>query len=241
MEVAGLAIGLVGLYNVCVEVLEKVDAYRNFGAESRLALTRLDINKAIFKDWADRVGLTAAVAGTANVSPDTARHATPRPHHPLLEDPAVGPLVQRTLACIRDIFSATDISLSKLDLLLDMDSEVSLSPGADATVVQKALLRGLKPLEAAKKRPLMLAAKKAKLGWAWGGKGRFIAQVEAFEVLLERLRTLVPPGGVGGSDVSSVADAGRNRDGKSGTSPIVLISSHNLLFGSYLAHANIGA
>ncbi len=216
MEVAGLAIGLVGLYNVCVEVLEKVDAYKNFGAESRIAMTRLDMNKAIFKDWADCVGLTTPLAGAANVASDASHRAKQRRYHPLLDDPTVGPLVQRTLACIRDIFSAADVSRSKLDQLLEIDGDMLLSPSGNMAVEAKALLRGVKPLEAATKRRPMLAAKKAKLGWALGGKGRFVAQVEAFEDLLERLRTLVPPSRVGGGDDSvmvPVADAVRNREG----------------------------
>jgi hypothetical protein len=181
MEVAGLAIGvagLAGLVSACSDVLDRVESYKKFGSESRLLTTRFDINKAIFLDWSQRVGI---------VSAHTVNEAR---HHPLLDNPDVRALVHRSLLCIRDVFSATEASRSSLDLLLDLDVS---TPGVEQKGFSLARLRIDDESPDAIKSHSTLGARRAKFSWASGGKKRFAAQVEAFEALLERLRTLVPP------------------------------------------------
>ncbi len=45
-------------------------------------------------------------------------------------------------------------------------------------------------------RPVQ-ASKRTKIGWALGGKAKFITQLESFEALVNRLYSLVPPAGMG--------------------------------------------
>jgi hypothetical protein len=185
MDIASLAIGAVGLASlatVCADVLKKVESYNNSGSESRLLSTRFDINKAIFRNWAKRVGI---ISGHA---------LNETKHHPLLDDVDVSQLVLRTLVCISDIFNATETSRSSIDLLSDFDRVTPLLHSAERkAALTKQRGGGDDKLSHSKKLHSTLSARKAKFGWAWGGKDRFVAQVEAFEALLERLRTLVPP------------------------------------------------
>ncbi len=197
MEIASLAIGvasLASLVSTCVDLLERVESYKNFGAESRLLTTRFDVNKVIFRDWAQRVGIVSAHALNA------ARH------HPRLDDSDVRALVHRSLSCIRDIFSATEASRSSVDLLLDLDEDTHSQPGAEHKGFSLARMRNKDEPPNAKKSHSALGARLTKFSWAGGGKKRFAEQVEAFEALLERLRTLVPPS----SDDESEKNLGGN-------------------------------
>ncbi len=206
MEVASLvtgAVGLAGLVRVAVDVLNCVETYKNITADSRLLTTRFDINKAIFRDWAKRVGI---VSGHA---------LSDAQHHPLLSDADVSAVVHRTLLCIGDIFSETAASRNSIDmLLLELDRDVPPLPsGEHKPPSSMTKLRGVDAQQNTKKQhsALNLSARKAKLAWTWGGKSRFTAQVESFEALLGRLRTLVPP-------IQS-DDQEKHLDGKSICSP----------------------
>jgi hypothetical protein len=195
MEIASLtisAIGLAGLVPVGSDVLKTVESYRNFCTESRLLKIRFDLNKAIFPSWAKRVGIVSSHA------------ISEAQHHPLLDDAKICTLVHRTLLCIGDIFSAMEGSQGAPDLPVcsDQDSLPLPQPGTGlpTTPAQPATIK--KPHSG-----LSLSARKVKLKWAsGGGKDRFVAQVEAFDALLEQLHTLVPP--------VRIDDNGKTSEGK---------------------------
>jgi hypothetical protein len=188
MEAASLAIGAVsvaGLVRVGVDVLNSVESYKNVAADSRLLRTRFDINKAIFREWAKGVGIISCHA------------LSEAQHHPLLDDADISSVVHRTLLCIRDIFGETEASRNNIDmLLLKLDCDVPPLPSAEHKPSSSLTkLCGVDKQQNPKKKhsAFNLSTRKAKLAWSWGGKNRFTVQVEAFEALLKRLRTLVPP------------------------------------------------
>ncbi|KAF5701311.1 hypothetical protein FGLOB1_10282 [Fusarium globosum] len=60
MEVAGLTIGavaLVSLFKDCVDLFSMITAARDLGKDAALMDTKLDVEKMLFLQWSDRVGL----------------------------------------------------------------------------------------------------------------------------------------------------------------------------------------
>ncbi|KAL8882863.1 MAG: hypothetical protein Q9192_007508, partial [Flavoplaca navasiana] len=57
MEAAGLAVGILSLYNAAIDILGRVDTYKKFGAESQISLVHFEAAKVRLQDWADRVGI----------------------------------------------------------------------------------------------------------------------------------------------------------------------------------------
>ncbi len=98
----------------------------------------------------------------------------------------------RILVCMRVIFS-TEATRSYIDLLSDLDR---VAPPLSSPKRQAAptKLRGGGDDKPSHDKKLLttLDARKAMLGWAWGGKDRSAAQLGAFEALLERLRSKIP-------------------------------------------------
>jgi hypothetical protein len=59
MEPAGLAlgsIGLAGLFSTCLDVIDRVDTWRNFAVESQALRTRLETEKLRLEKWGEAVG-----------------------------------------------------------------------------------------------------------------------------------------------------------------------------------------
>ena len=60
MEAAGRGIGvagLVGLFNTCVDIIERVDSYKDVGGESRSLLARFEADRVRLRRWGQIVGL----------------------------------------------------------------------------------------------------------------------------------------------------------------------------------------
>ncbi|SCO09631.1 related to small s protein [Fusarium fujikuroi] len=76
MEVAGLTIGavaLVSLFKDCVDLLSMITAARDLGKDAAIMNTKLDVEKMLFLQWSDRVGLLKQGSASTNAllcSPD---------------------------------------------------------------------------------------------------------------------------------------------------------------------------
>ncbi|MBE3044219.1 NACHT domain-containing protein, partial [Candidatus Bathyarchaeota archaeon] len=60
MEAVGLAVGalaLVGVFKDCVDLLSYIDTARSLGRDYEVCQTKLEVEKTLFLQWADRVGL----------------------------------------------------------------------------------------------------------------------------------------------------------------------------------------
>lgn len=94
MEAAGLGIGiagLAGLFSACLDIIEKVDSYKDFGFESDYLFARFDADRVRFRKWGENVGINQE------------EH-----HHSSLDDPAVRPAVDKILQSIRNIDGGTE-------------------------------------------------------------------------------------------------------------------------------------
>src|SRR5437762_8290269 len=59
MEPGGLAVsivGLAGLFSLCLDVIEKVEKYKDFGTDSRTLIAQFEADKLRFKRWGEKVG-----------------------------------------------------------------------------------------------------------------------------------------------------------------------------------------
>lgn len=54
--ISGFA-GLAGLFSTCLGVIERVDSYKDFGAESRSIIAQFEADKYLFAKWAQDVGI----------------------------------------------------------------------------------------------------------------------------------------------------------------------------------------
>ncbi|KAF5611696.1 uncharacterized protein FSUBG_2133 [Fusarium subglutinans] len=83
LEVAGLTIGAVALVNLfkdCVDLFSMIKAARDMGKYAAILDTKLDVEKMLFLQWSDRVGLLKQDSPNANAvlyNPDT-RHIVSR-------------------------------------------------------------------------------------------------------------------------------------------------------------------
>ncbi|KAF5540016.1 ankyrin repeat domain-containing protein [Fusarium mexicanum] len=92
MEPVGLAVGLVGLFSTCMDVMQRVDSYRTAGRDSRQLDAQLNATMHLFERWGDGVGISKGKLSDN--------------HHPDLDNPRTYAVTKGLLNSIKD-FSAT--------------------------------------------------------------------------------------------------------------------------------------
>jgi hypothetical protein len=96
MEPIGLALGsiaLAGLFSTCVDCFELVEGGRDYGRDSAILLTKLEIERTRFLIWGEAVGLLESSATGRN---------------PKLDDPQLRTTIENILICIKLVFTDTD-------------------------------------------------------------------------------------------------------------------------------------
>lgn len=89
-EAIGLVLGvagIAGLFNACIEAISLFHASRSHGRDFEIIMTRLEIEKTLFLQWAERVGILRA----GNNGPD---------HDNRLNNPRTHSAVANALSCI---------------------------------------------------------------------------------------------------------------------------------------------
>ena len=100
MEVAGLFLGIAGLYAVCTEILDQFDSYRDFGISSSQLAARFEAEKLRLREWADVAGIQGGMLM--------------EDHHRRLDDLAVRAIVYQILHSIVDLFPRAEQTLSDI-------------------------------------------------------------------------------------------------------------------------------
>ncbi|ETS78829.1 hypothetical protein PFICI_08682 [Pestalotiopsis fici W106-1] len=167
MEIAGLGIGIAGLagmFSTCLDVVERIDSYKDFGIDSRAIMSQFDAQKLLFKRWGKAVGFEGS-----RLRDD---------HHEYLDDATTLSVVQSILDSICEIAGDPDrLSLGK------QDRPEFAGPKRQPYGAQESWhgrFRGD-------------ASHKAKIGWTLRHKARFLALIQHFGNLVEKLHQLVPP------------------------------------------------
>ncbi|KAI4264937.1 MAG: hypothetical protein L6R38_009753 [Xanthoria sp. 2 TBL-2021] len=86
------AIALVSVFTTCVECFEYIDATKSCGRDLELLAIKFAIEKTRFLIWGDSVGLSSADDRTRSTK---------------LDSPLCRPIVEKTLNCIRLLFTDT--------------------------------------------------------------------------------------------------------------------------------------
>lgn len=190
MEVAGLAIGiagLAGLFSTCLDALEKVDAFRDFGVEYRMLRSQFQADKLLFHRWCENVGFRHG-----RIDPD---------HHKDLDDPAIRQVVEEILISIRDL-SGAGIDSSDEKGFEKVSGAYLWDQGAPSSHPSVTHTNGQLVSQSR-----FTKSTKERISWALKGKNKAIFQVQAFSSLLQKLQDIIPPG-----DQSSLNIA--NREGR---------------------------
>lgn len=169
--IAGFA-GLAGLFSTCLDVIERVDSYKDFGIESRSIIAQFEADKYLFTKWAQDVGIDKDLEkGNRNY---------------YLDNPETILIVQSILSSIQEIFGKTKSTMSSL--LPVVKADPTLFPD------------GIRFLTEHEKPQTFEGAvsRRSKIGWSLRNKSKFIYQVQQFGALVQRLHSLVPPGGLTG-------------------------------------------
>jgi hypothetical protein len=162
--IAGFA-GLAGLFSTCLDVIERVDSYKDFGDESRAIITQFEADKLLFKKWAQNVSISQTKLEEG--------------HHKSLNDPETFSIVGKILYSIHEIFTKADTTVSNLQPIGEADlrsQDLALLPRGR---VQHQSVQASIP-------------KRKRIGWALRGKVKFIAQVQQFGALVQKLQDLTP-------------------------------------------------
>ncbi|KAK1846430.1 ankyrin repeat domain-containing protein 52 [Colletotrichum chrysophilum] len=108
MEPVGLAVGvagLAGLFSTCLEAVQRVDSYKNYGRESRSLAAQFDADKHRFEQWGQAVGIKDGKLSDA--------------HHPALDDAQKLSIVHKLLGSIQDFCSGADDTIDQRPALAD--------------------------------------------------------------------------------------------------------------------------
>lgn len=91
MEPAGLAVGLLGLaglFNTCLEVVNRYDSWKSFGADLHSLTAQFETQKIRLERWGEAVGIE--------------RDGLSSRHHELLDDPRILSNAKNLLSSIKD-------------------------------------------------------------------------------------------------------------------------------------------
>ncbi|KAH7308871.1 hypothetical protein BKA65DRAFT_361242, partial [Rhexocercosporidium sp. MPI-PUGE-AT-0058] len=86
-------VGLAGVFSACLDVIEKVDSYKEFSSESRSVVAQFKADKVLFMKWAQGVGIDKN---------------TPKNGHNRFDNEEINSIVQEILSCIQEIFNKAD-------------------------------------------------------------------------------------------------------------------------------------
>ena len=164
MDVAGLLLGIAGLFSVCVTVLDKVQSYKSSEHESHQLVTRFEAEKFRLYEWAKLVGIRGGVLLEE--------------HHSRLDDLAVRSIVYQIICSIIELFPRTEKTLIHLGHVKPIDqAQLTGQTAIESSVSTHSIGR---------------LSQKSRIKWMFGNEVKFTRQIETFEVLIDKLYALVP-------------------------------------------------
>jgi hypothetical protein len=177
MEPISFTVGIVrlaGLFSVCLDFIDAVDSYKEFGLESRSIVAQFKADKLLFTQWAQDVGI--------------GKNKLKNNYHTRLDDQEIKSIVQEILSSIQEIFSHTEGTMSNLQSAVEA-GPISFPNGIQFPNARQTTQK----LEGA-------LSKRTRIGWSLRRKAKFISQVQQFGDLVQRLYSLVPPEGLTGPE-----------------------------------------
>lgn len=168
MEIVGLAVGIPSLLSACMDTLERIEAYKEFGVESRHVIAQFEADKLRLKRWANEVGISDG--------------KWKEMHDPWLKNHDLVAAVKKILNSACEIFDATERTRSQLRI----DSEENNEPFPDIPGFPMGKTKN-------KEKESSAMSIRGGLGWAFKRRGKFANQVDMFRTDVDMLYNLVPP------------------------------------------------
>ncbi|EUC42801.1 hypothetical protein COCMIDRAFT_72496, partial [Bipolaris oryzae ATCC 44560] len=206
MEVAGLAIGtvaLVGVFGDCVELLSYIGAAKSMGQDYAVLATRLDIQRVLLHQWANRLNLLDS------------EHYDKR-----LDDPHIGPLISQGLDCIRQLLQDSH-KLEQRYGIRPAKIHESIEPPTDLSIRLKSQfsqmarkLRSLNDVQSVhlyqSEQPDQLPNKRRKtqhvavdkVRWIIRDKEQFEGLIQSLSELIADINAIIPPQSGKSTDVA---------------------------------------
>lgn len=183
LEIAGLTIGavaLVGTFKDCIDVFGMIVSARSLTDDAEVLNTKLDVEKMLLLQWADRVRLTE-----------------PRDYDQRLDDPDLNGTIARVLGSIkkllsdgktlRDRYGLVDYQEVKHDLVLDN----SVGTTASSTRLQKFIER-LNRLSLDTEGSRREHSVATRFKWVVRDKDNFSNLMDELSYFVSRLHVLIP-------------------------------------------------
>ncbi|KAL8903148.1 MAG: hypothetical protein Q9207_004117 [Kuettlingeria erythrocarpa] len=167
MEVAGLAVNILSLYNAVFDILVRFDAYRNFATESRATIIRFEAAKIRLHDWADSVGIKDG---------KLISH-----HDPRLDDLDRASMIRDVLDCLKQLLDKIEYARSTIKL----PTRQRISETNQWTTPLDDSSRDVESNQSLSKR--------SRIAWATGGKDKLNKDVVVFEGLVNALYHIASP------------------------------------------------
>ncbi|KAF2720013.1 hypothetical protein K431DRAFT_192823, partial [Polychaeton citri CBS 116435] len=167
MEPAGLAIGLVGMFSACMDIWDRVDAFRDADKEQRQVYVRLQAEKFRLRKWGDEVGLANGELNDL--------------HDVRLDDSRIRSLVEKVLFSVGEALEPNDEKLSQMRIEFK---------GRDAFSVFGAASLGNKSKGSQKQS--LPRSKIDGLAWALRRKGQLTIGVDDVKKFVDILYDLIP-------------------------------------------------
>jgi len=167
MEFVSLAIGVVSLYNISIDVLNRVCDYKEFQFETQTTLLRYEASKLKLQNWAKALGICDGKLLDS--------------HDPRLDEPITALIIQNILTSSIKAFDKVEYTNTSLRLPLRQRSA-----GTDGWLLPIDNIKH----DVAERQKL---SKRGRIAWATGGKTRLSNDVRTFEGLVTILSELVPP------------------------------------------------
>lgn len=172
MELAGLGIGIVGLaglFNTCLDIVARIDSYKEADFDAKFLSTQFESDKIILRQWGQQVGLAGDPSGQNNPSKK-------------FDDPNVQAVVHKTLELITRIDSEAGIDLQDSLQSSDPTGPKSMPNAPDRT--KRRLTESLK----------IQGSRSSRVTWSLKNKTKYANKVQAFGVLVRQLFQLIPIG-----------------------------------------------
>ncbi|KAJ3466958.1 hypothetical protein MRS44_004522 [Fusarium solani] len=187
MDIAGLTVGavaLIGTFKDCIDLYSMISAARSLGKDAALLETKLDVEKMLFFQWADRVGLVK-----------------PQEWDKRLDDETLNATVAGVLSSIKTLLGEgkalqTRYGLERRDLSIGETSFIDDTTKASTPRMER-LLRNFEKLNLSSSTPeggTETKSFKVKDRWCWvvRDKDKFDQLIQELFYFNSRLDTLVP-------------------------------------------------
>ena len=162
------AMGVPDLFGACIDILERADAYKEFGVESRSMIARFDADKLRFRRWANEVGIFDGKCKEK--------------HDHWLNDRELESAVKRILISTCEIFDAAKLTHSKLrDDCGENDGPLPAIPGVSREITK------------IKTKSSPSTSIRGGIDWDYKRRGMFTNHIDMFSKVVEMLYNLIPP------------------------------------------------